>query len=116
MENVKNNVTHMTCNFIPFGICKDLAAMTTVALEDPHCCRVIELEAVLLEECTPAEVWCVAKGRAMPESLRPEVWQACLGVHRKESQLLHFTEIFDLPEQATLRSDCQHAVGEFNAC
>ncbi|XP_065342943.1 TBC1 domain family member 23 isoform X2 [Cloeon dipterum] len=78
--------------------------------DDDNNSWVIELEAALLEECTPSEVWTMAQGRSIPDTLRPEVWQACLGVQRKESPLLHFSEIYDLPEQSALRSDCQQAV------
>ncbi|XP_059470261.1 TBC1 domain family member 23 isoform X2 [Neocloeon triangulifer] len=54
----------------------------------------------------------MAQGRTIPETIRPEVWQACLGVQKKESPLLHFSEIFDLPDQSALRTDCQQAVSK----
>lgn len=37
--------------------------------------RVSELESALLEECSAADIYCICKGKALPENLRAEVWQ-----------------------------------------
>lgn len=34
-----------------------------------------ELESALLEECSAADIYCMCKGKALPENLRAEVWQ-----------------------------------------
>lgn len=38
-------------------------------------CRVTDLENSLLEECSATDIYCICKGKPLPESLRPEVWQ-----------------------------------------
>lgn len=72
--------------------------------------RVLDLEAALLEPCSSTTVYNICKGKAFPESVRPEAWEACLGIQDKPDQLAYFNEIYDLPEQEELRQDCQNVV------
>lgn len=72
--------------------------------------RVLELEGALMENCSANRIHEICKGKAFPESVRTEAWQACLGIQNKKDQLTNFNEIYDLPEQDTLRSDCQNIV------
>ena len=37
--------------------------------------RVVELENALLEECSAADIYCICKGKPIPESLRVEAWK-----------------------------------------
>ncbi|XP_044255640.1 TBC1 domain family member 23 [Tribolium madens] len=67
---------------------------------------VADLENALLEECSVADIYCICKGKPLPDNLRAEVWQLCLDVRDKGNQLDHFNEIYDLPNQAVLREDC----------
>lgn len=71
-----------------------------------------DLENALLEECSATDIYCICKGKALPETLRSEVWQICLDVRDKGSQLDHFNEVFDLPNQAVLREDCTNFVSK----
>ncbi|KAF5274890.1 hypothetical protein FQA39_LY07072 [Lamprigera yunnana] len=73
---------------------------------------VSELESALLEECSATDIYCICKGKPLPENLRPEVWQICLDVRDKGNQLDHFNEIFDLPNQNILREDCANFVSK----
>lgn len=73
---------------------------------------VIDLENALLEECSATDIYCICKGKALPENLRPEVWQICLDVRDKGSQLDHFNEVYDLPNQTVLREDCTNFVSK----
>lgn len=72
----------------------------------------MELESALLEECSATDIYCICKGRALPEELRPQVWQICLDVQDEINQLTHFNEIFDLSNQSILREDCQQCVSK----
>lgn len=72
----------------------------------------LELESALLEECSATDIYCICKGRALPEELRPQVWQICLDVQDEINQLTHFNEIFDLSNQSILREDCQQCVSK----
>lgn len=74
--------------------------------------RVRELETALSEECNSSMVYGICQGQSVPEELRAEVWKACLGVKDCTKHII-FDEIFDLPEQNTLREDCQQFVGKF---
>nr|CAH7738603.1 unnamed protein product [Callosobruchus chinensis] len=78
--------------------------------DDPN--WVIELENALLEECSATDIYCICKGKALPENLRAEVWQICLDVRDKGNQLDHFNEVFDLPNQNVLREDCNTFVSK----
>ncbi|XP_067009711.1 TBC1 domain family member 23 isoform X2 [Anabrus simplex] len=82
-----------------------------MALEEDDNTWVLDLETALLEECSAATLYGICKGRSVPDHLRAEVWQVCLGVLDKGNQLLLFDDIFDLPEQKLLREDCQQFVG-----
>ncbi|KAJ8922747.1 hypothetical protein NQ315_007782 [Exocentrus adspersus] len=73
---------------------------------------VIDLENALLEECSATDIYCICKGKALPENLRPEVWQICLDVRDKGNQLDHFNEVYDLPNQTVLREDCTNFVSK----
>lgn len=70
----------------------------------------MDLEAALLENCNVNKINAICKGKFFPDHLRPEAWQSCLGVKNKDDQLNNFKEIYDLPEQETLRQDCQNIV------
>ena len=74
----------------------------------------LELEAALLEVEAPtaSDIYAISKGRQLPSSLRPDAWQACLDVTDRGNQLIHFNEVFDLPEQNIIREDCQQFVGK----
>ncbi|XP_031632147.1 TBC1 domain family member 23 [Contarinia nasturtii] len=66
----------------------------------------IELESALLDECNVNDIYSICNGKAIPETLRPDVWQICLDVRYKNDQMALFNEIFDLPFQTELRNDC----------
>ncbi|XP_055305736.1 TBC1 domain family member 23 isoform X1 [Sitodiplosis mosellana] len=66
----------------------------------------IELESALLDECNVNDIYSICNGKAIPETLRPDVWQICLDVRYKNDQMALFNEIFDLPFQTELRHDC----------
>ncbi|XP_060531577.1 TBC1 domain family member 23 isoform X2 [Cylas formicarius] len=42
-----------------------------------------DLENALQEECCATDIYCICKGKPLPESLRSEVWQICLDVRDK---------------------------------
>lgn len=73
-------------------------------------CRLIDLESALLDECNVNDIYRICRGKAIPESLRPDVWQICLDVRYKSDQMALFNEIFDLPFQTELRHDCDACV------
>ncbi|KAJ8947529.1 hypothetical protein NQ318_005006 [Aromia moschata] len=73
---------------------------------------VTELENALLEECSATDIYCICKGKALPDNLRSEVWQICLDVRDKGNQLDHFNEVYDLPNQTILREDCTNFVSK----
>ncbi|KAL0267136.1 UNVERIFIED_CONTAM: hypothetical protein PYX00_009489 [Menopon gallinae] len=81
-----------------------------MADEDDDSTWVLDLEAALLENCSVNKINSICNGRFFPDHLRPDAWQACLGVKNKEDQLTNFNEIYDLPEQEILRQDCQNIV------
>lgn len=64
------------------------------------------MESALLEECNVDDIYSICDGKAIPETLRPDVWQICLDVRYKNDQMALFNEIFDLPFQTDLRNDC----------
>ncbi|XP_037052214.1 TBC1 domain family member 23 [Bradysia coprophila] len=70
----------------------------------------IELESALLDDCTVNDVYAICRGKAIPEALRPDVWQICLDVRHKSDQMALFNEIYDLPFQNKLRDDCDNFV------
>ncbi|CAG9861560.1 unnamed protein product [Phyllotreta striolata] len=73
---------------------------------------VTELENALQEECSATDIYCICKGKALPEKLRSDIWQICLDVKDKGNQLDHFNEVFDLPNQTVLREDCTNFVSK----
>ncbi|XP_012266854.1 TBC1 domain family member 23 isoform X1 [Athalia rosae] len=85
-----------------------------MALEDDENTWVLELEAALLDSEAPSasDIYAICKGQPVPANLRPDVWQACLDVTDRGNQLIHFNEVFDLPEQNILREDCQQLVAK----
>ncbi|XP_055837605.1 TBC1 domain family member 23 [Episyrphus balteatus] len=70
----------------------------------------IELESALLDDCNVNDIYAICGGKAIPESLRPDVWQVCLDVRNKSDQMSLFNEIYDLPFQNKLREDCNRMV------
>lgn len=70
----------------------------------------MELETALLDDCNVNDIYAICGGRAIPESLRPDVWQICLDVRYKIDQMAQFNEIYDLPFQHQLRQDCDTIV------
>lgn len=72
--------------------------------------RLIELESALLDDCTVNDIYAICRGKAIPEALRPDVWQICLDVRHKSDQMALFNEIYDLPFQNKLRDDCDNFV------
>ncbi|KAF7993865.1 hypothetical protein HCN44_011134 [Aphidius gifuensis] len=85
-----------------------------MALDDKENTWVLELEAALLDTEAPSasDIYAICKGQPVPLNLRPDVWQACLDVTDRGNQLIHFNEVFDLPEQNIIREDCQLLVGK----
>ncbi|KAH8412104.1 hypothetical protein KR222_010869, partial [Zaprionus bogoriensis] len=73
-------------------------------------CRIIELESALLDDCNVNDIYSICQGKALPEALRPDVWQVCLDVRHKSDQMSLFNEIYDLPFQSQLREDCKRYV------
>ncbi|KAI0228184.1 TBC1 domain family member 23 [Lamellibrachia satsuma] len=78
------------------------------ALEDIN--WTIDLESALIDGCDFGTLRNICKGRPIPDHLRPEIWQICLNVADKGDQLAAFDELYDMPEQTTLREDCQALV------
>lgn len=68
------------------------------------------MESALLDDCSVNEIFSICRGKSIPSSLRPDVWQICLDVRHKPDQLVQFNEIFDLPNQTQLREDCNNFV------
>lgn len=62
--------------------------------------------ALLDDDCNVNDIYSICKGKEIPETLRPDVWQICLDVRFKNDQMALFNEIFDLPFQTALRQDC----------
>ncbi|KAG5890070.1 hypothetical protein JTB14_003635 [Gonioctena quinquepunctata] len=77
-------------------------------IDDNH--WITDLETALEEECSATDIYCICKGKALPEGLRSEVWQICLDVRDKGNQLDQFNEVYDLPNQNILREDCTNFV------
>ncbi|XP_015601168.1 TBC1 domain family member 23 [Cephus cinctus] len=74
----------------------------------------LELETALLDAEPPSasDIYAICKGQSVPAAYRADVWQACLDVTDRGDQLIHFNEVFDLPEQNILREDCQQLVAK----
>ncbi|KAK0079921.1 hypothetical protein PV325_000631 [Microctonus aethiopoides] len=85
-----------------------------MALDNDENTWILELETALLDAESPSasDIYAICKGQPVPTKLRPDVWQACLDVIDRGNQLIHFNEVFDLPEQNLIREDCQQLVGK----
>ncbi|XP_011500394.1 PREDICTED: TBC1 domain family member 23 [Ceratosolen solmsi marchali] len=85
-----------------------------MALKDDENTWILELEAALLDTEAPSasDIYAICQGQPVPANLRPDVWQACLDVIDRGNQLIHFNEVFDLPEQNIIREDCQQLVNK----
>ncbi|XP_014216221.1 TBC1 domain family member 23 isoform X2 [Copidosoma floridanum] len=85
-----------------------------MSLKDDESTWILELEAALLDAEAPSasDIYAICKGQPVPANLKPDVWQACLDVTDRGNQLIHFNEVFDLPEQNTIRNDCQQLVNK----
>uniref|UniRef100_A0AAR5P7V7 TBC1 domain family member 23 n=1 Tax=Dendroctonus ponderosae TaxID=77166 RepID=A0AAR5P7V7_DENPD len=81
-----------------------------MAVIDDYSLWINELENALLEGCSVSDIYCICKGKPLPENLRSDVWQICLDVRDKGNQLDHFDEVYDLPNQNILREDCKNFV------
>ncbi|KAH9504514.1 hypothetical protein Btru_063009 [Bulinus truncatus] len=68
-----------------------------------------ELETALVEECDFGSLRNICKGRPVPEHLRAEVWQICLGTVGKDI-LSTFDGLYDMEVQGILREDCKNLV------
>ncbi|KAK0069286.1 TBC1 domain family member 23 [Biomphalaria pfeifferi] len=68
-----------------------------------------ELETALVEECDFGSLRNICKGRPVPEHLRAEVWQICLGTVGKDI-LSSFDGLYDMEVQGQLREDCKKLV------
>ncbi|CRL00393.1 CLUMA_CG013661, isoform A [Clunio marinus] len=76
-------------------------------MDDAFC---LQLEAALLDDCTVNDIYAICQGkRTFPDTLRSDLWMCCLVTHKSDA-LAHFDEIYDLPFQKLLRSDCQNFV------
>lgn len=71
----------------------------------------LQLEAALLDEhANVIDVFTICQGkRTFPDALRADLWMCCL-LTQKSDALAHFDEIYDLPNQKQLRTDCQNFV------
>lgn len=72
--------------------------------------RLADLETALADDCTCNDIYTICRGKLIPEYFRPAVWKACLDIKRKGNQISQFNEIFDLPNQNSLREHCQQFV------
>lgn len=66
-----------------------------------------------MDECDYGTLRNICKGRPVPEHLRAEVWQICLGVQSKGDSLATFDGLFDLKEQGQIRQDCKTLIDKF---
>lgn len=69
--------------------------------------RILELETALLSDCDINVIRNISSQNSIPNTLRYELWQVCLGT-KNHSQVLE--DIFNLPEQSIIRQDCQKLV------
>lgn len=71
---------------------------------------ILELESCLLSECDINIIRRICNGRPLPDHLRRDVWEVCLGVKHKNGEYDSWDEIYDLSEQSIIRKDCQELV------
>ncbi|KAL7295796.1 hypothetical protein TKK_0010846 [Trichogramma kaykai] len=85
-----------------------------MAVDDNDSTWLLELETALLDTEVPSasDIYAICKGQPVPTKLRPDVWQACLDVTDRGNQMIHFNEVYDLPEQSIIREDCQQLVNK----
>ncbi|KAI1278463.1 TBC1 domain family member 23 [Halotydeus destructor] len=65
---------------------------------------IADLEEALMTECDLPMLQKICSQKSIPPKLRPEFWQACLGVKDKEVTL---DDRFDLEEQEVIKASCQ---------
>lgn len=68
---------------------------------------ILELETALLSSCDMNVIRKISNQKLIPNSLRNEYWQVCLGIKGRVKVL---EDIFDLPEQNQIRNDCNKLV------
>ncbi|OTF76043.1 TBC1 domain family member 23-like protein [Euroglyphus maynei] len=73
--------------------------------------RILELETALLSDCDINVIRKMSNQQSIPNNLRYEFWQVCLGIKGRVKIL---EDIFDLPEQNLIRNDCQKLVEKLN--
>ncbi|GFN99365.1 TBC1 domain family member 23 [Plakobranchus ocellatus] len=78
-------------------------------LEEDDSSWLAELETALVEDCDFGSLRNICKGRAVPDHLRAEVWQICLGTVGKDA-LSSFDGLYDMDSQSQVRSDCKALV------
>ena len=61
---------------------------------------VLELEEALLDEAPPDQLKLLLAGRALPASLRADVWSHCLEIAGRKSRLDKFDDVYDHQDQA----------------
>ncbi|RUS82815.1 hypothetical protein EGW08_009435 [Elysia chlorotica] len=81
----------------------------TGVLDEDDSSWLAELETALVEECDFGSLRNICKGRAVPDHLRAEVWQICLGTVGKDA-LSSFDGLYDMEGQSQVRSDCKALV------
>ncbi|KAB7496414.1 TBC1 domain family member 23, partial [Armadillidium nasatum] len=72
--------------------------------------RLLTLESALHDGCEFHELINITRGRKLPEEHRAQIWYICLGGGNKLNNFSQFDEIFDLPEQGTIRANCKTLV------
>ncbi|XP_054169013.1 TBC1 domain family member 23-like [Oppia nitens] len=70
---------------------------------------IMELETALLADCDPKIIKKITNQKLVPNHMRYELWQVLLGIKGRHKIL---SDIFDLPEQPLIRTDCQQLVGK----
>ncbi|XP_023337797.1 TBC1 domain family member 23 [Eurytemora carolleeae] len=76
-------------------------------MDDGGTTWILELEEALLDEVPPAQLKVLLAGRALPSSLRTDVWSHCLDVSGRKSKLEKFDDVYDHPDQAQIRQAAQ---------
>lgn len=73
-----------------------------------------ELESLLCRPggCDFAALRKITRNRPLPETVRPKAWVVLLGVANKPDPFSGWDQLYDLPDQASLRAQCQSIVGE----
>ena len=71
---------------------------------------VLELEEALLDEAPPDQLKLLLAGRALPASLRADVWSHCLEIAGRKSRLDKFDDVYDHQDQAEIRAAARGVV------